>query len=323
MNVCPSCLKEGYESFCKSCLRKLFNGRNVSHVLSITQPEYNEVRLNRGEQLSISGIQIKHSMKLEGKTLVLTERGGEYILKPIPTGSFQNLEATPANEHLTMQIADQLFNIKTPPNALIKFKDNKPAYIVKRFDVLPDGTKLLQEDFAQVAGKTEENAGKNYKYDFSYEEIAELMKKYISAYPIEVERFFALIIFNYLVSNGDAHLKNFSVFRNSEFGDYTMTPAYDLLNTSIHVPTERDIALELFKGEFITESYKHGSKYGRDDFYEIGIRIGISKTRIDKIYQRFLHKEDIINSLIRRSFLSNELKGRYFESIVGRLERLG
>jgi len=74
--------------------------------------------------------------------------------------SFLNLDYTPANEHLTMQLAGQIFYINTPPNAFMRFRDNLPAYIVRRFDVLPDGNKLLQEDFAQVAGKTEENSGR-------------------------------------------------------------------------------------------------------------------------------------------------------------------
>jgi len=59
--------------------------------------------------LSISGIQIKHSLKLEEKKLILTETGGAYILKPTPMASFLNLDYTPANEHLTMQLAGQIF----------------------------------------------------------------------------------------------------------------------------------------------------------------------------------------------------------------------
>ncbi|TSA30728.1 MAG: type II toxin-antitoxin system HipA family toxin [Ignavibacteriales bacterium] len=322
MNVCPSCLKEGYETFCNPCLKKLFNGKKVSHILPFSQPEFNAVRLSQSERLSISGIQIKHSIKLEKLKLVLTDIGGEYILKPTPIGTLNYLEAIPANEHLTMQLASQLFEINIPPNAFMQFEDKKPAYIVKRFDVLPDGTKLLQEDFAQVAGKTEDNSGKNYKYDFSYEGIAELMKKYVNAYPIEIERFYSLVIFNYLVSNGDAHLKNFSVFRNIEFGDYILTPAYDLLNTSIHIPNEGDTALELFKDDFMTESFKYGTKYAKDDFYEFGIKIGISKTRIEKIYGKFLNKEKSIDILIKKSFLPDELKEKYFDSVLRRLKRL-
>ena len=41
---------------------------------------------------------------------------------------------TNANEHVTMQIASQVFGIETPPNAVVRFTDGELAYIVKRFD---------------------------------------------------------------------------------------------------------------------------------------------------------------------------------------------
>jgi serine/threonine-protein kinase HipA len=53
----------------------------------------------------------------------------------------------PANEHLTMQIAAQVFGIETAENALVFFKDGTPAYITTRFDTLPNGSKLAQKDF--------------------------------------------------------------------------------------------------------------------------------------------------------------------------------
>ena len=48
-----------------------------------------------------------------------------------------------------------------------------------------------------------------------------------------MERFFELVVFNYIYANGDDHLKNFSLILQGE--DYRLAPAYDLLNTSLHV----------------------------------------------------------------------------------------
>ena len=53
---------------------------------------------------------------------------------------------------------------------------------------------------------------------------------------VDMERFFELVVFNYIYANGDDHLKNFSVIRQG--GDYRLAPAYDLLNTSLHVRGE-------------------------------------------------------------------------------------
>lgn len=319
---CPACLKPGFETYCTPCLKKLFEGKKVNHLLDFTRPEFNSVKLERSDRISISGIQIKHSLKLENNKLVLTEKNGEYILKPIPGGVFKNLDQVPYNEHLTLQIASQVYNIDTALNAIVFFADDEPAYIVKRFDRTKDGKKTLQEDFVQIAGQTEEINGQNYKYDFSYEEIAELMKKHIKPYQIEVEKYFRVIIFNYLFSNGDAHLKNFSLYRNEEYGDYLLTKFYDLLNTSIHVPGESDLALELFKDNFETEAYKAGSKYTKPDFEEFAKRIGINQKRFTKIYDAMLDKTNQVKELVDASFLRSDLKNVYYESYVSRLERL-
>ena len=40
-----------------------------------------------------------------------------------------------------------------------------------------------------------------------------ILKRYCKAYPVEIEKLFVRIIFNYVVSNGDAHLKNFQLER--------------------------------------------------------------------------------------------------------------
>ncbi len=319
---CPGCLKENVETYCDKCRKKLFGGGKVNHILSFSRPEFNEIKRERSGKLSISGIQVKHSLKLEGNELILTEKGGEYILKPIPSGQFKNLNTVPANEHLTMQIAAQIFGIPTAENAVIFFSDMEMAYITKRFDVLTDGKRLLQEDFAQLAQLTEETGGKNYKYDYSYEQIAKLMKNYIGAYSIEVEKYFKVILFNFLVCNGDAHIKNFSIYRNEKYGDYLLTPFYDLLNTSIHIPDEQDTALELFKDDFMTDGYKFSSKYSKDDFYEFGKRIGIKLKRISKIFEEITAGEKEIIELVNKSFLEDSLKPKYLELLKERRERL-
>jgi serine/threonine-protein kinase HipA len=319
---CPGCLRPGYETYCNNCLKKLADGKKISHILSFTRPEFNKLKRAQSSRLSISGIQVKHSLKLVNKELFLTDEKGEYILKPIPSGLFEKLEQVPANEHLTMQIAEQAFGINTAANGIIFFKDGEIAYITRRFDVLNDGRRLLQEDFAQIAGRTEETHGKNYKYDFSYEEVAGLMKLNVKAYAVEIEKFFKVIIFNYLFSNGDSHLRNFSLYRNEKYGDYLLTPFYDLLNTSIHVPGESDLALDLFKEGFVTEAYKAGSKYTKPDFAEFAERTGINNKRFNKIFDDMVTNIDKVKELISKSFLEEKIKEDYLESYLTRLERL-
>jgi serine/threonine-protein kinase HipA len=217
----------------------------------------------------------------------------------------------PANEHLTMQIAEQVFEIKTAPNALIFFKDNIPAYITKRFDIRDDGSRNRIEDFASLAQKTEENEGKDFKYNFSYLEIAELIKKYVPAYMPELERFYSLVLFNYLFSNGDAHLKNFSLLETSS-GDFLLAPAYDLVCTRIHID-DGDVALNegLYENDFKHPSYAKLGFYAYDDLYDFGLKIGLIESRIQKILFSFSINQEMVVTMINNSFLNIECKEKY------------
>ncbi len=321
ISYCPGCLKEGQPTYCKKCLQLVFGGRKVNPVLPFSRPEYN-LRMSQTSRISISGMQTKHTLKLVGDSLELTTEGGTYILKPVPYGPFRHMEEAPANEHFSMQLARQVFGLLTAENVVMRFQDGSYAYLTKRFDLLPDGTKLLQEDMAQVAQKTEEKDGKDYKYQYSYEAIAEHLKRHLSTYRVEVENFFRVILFNYLIHNGDAHLKNFSVLRNITYGGYNLTPAYDLLNTRIHSPMEPDTALHLFKADYVTESYNERGHYTKDDFYEFGLRIGMAEKRVSRFLEEMASKENEINELIRRSFLSDKVKNMYMGQVRERIERL-
>lgn len=321
-SICYSCLKDCDTSFCYSCRKELFNGKRVKNVLGFSLPEFTDLKLRASNRISISGVQLKHSLKLEKNKLQFTESTGEFILKPIPHGTFLHLDQTPANEHLTMQIAKQLFEINVAANAFILFADGQPAYITKRFDISPTGIKLSIEDFAQIAQKTEESDGADYKYSYSYEEVAELIKKFVAASIIELDKFFRLVVFNYVISNGDAHLKNFSLLRNEEYGDYLLTPAYDLLCTRLHSPYESDMALELFKERYETESYKHGAKYTTEDFIEFGRRLGINADKVQAILRSYNENEAKVSELVTKSFLSTEMKEEFVKHYRDKCERI-
>jgi serine/threonine-protein kinase HipA len=316
LNNCPGTLAEGYSTYSPSCLRNLFNGKKVKHILSYDQPQFNDevadLFIENRKRISISGVQEKLSFVLEKNVLRLTKEGeqGTYILKPIPR-DLKKVDQVPANEHLTMQIAKQVFGLNTAENALIFFTNGSPAYITKRFDVKEDGTKWGKEDFATLAGKTTDNAGPNFKYQFSYEEAGLLIQKYVSAWRIEIEKYFSLVLFNFLFSNGDAHLKNFSLLESSK-GDYLLSPVYDLLNTKLHVD-DSDFALDkgLFLDDFKSEQYKKNKHPNKIDFVEFGRRIGVSENRIEKLMAPYLEKQALMETLISSSFLTEANKRGY------------
>ncbi len=313
---CPGTLAEGFSTYSPACLRNLFNGKKVNHVLPYEQPQLSEEVaeqfMENRKRISISGVQEKLSLLLEKNVLRLTNKGehGTYILKPIPR-DLKKVDQVPGNEHLTMQIAKQVYGLNTAENALIFFKNGSPAYITKRFDVKADGGKWGKEDFATLTGKTTDNAGANFKYEFSYEEAGQLIQKFVPAWRIEIEKYFKLVVFNFLFSNGDAHLKNFSLLESTR-GDYLLSPAYDLVNTKLHVD-DTDFALEkgLFADDYKSEQYRKSGHPSKSDFAEFARRIGVVESRIEKLLNPFLAKQSFIETLVNRSFLKEQNKRGY------------
>ena len=320
MKRCPGCFKADEKTYCRTCRKRLFDGKKVPFELPFSRPAYDKEKLEvTPDRMSISGIQSKISLALNEGRLEMVNSGGAYILKPRPHGAFQRLEVVPINEHLTMQIARQIFGIEVADNALVAFEDGELAYLVRRFDVQPGGKRALQEDFAQIAARSEEIQGKNYKYDYSYEEIGALIRKHVGTYKVDLERFFKLVVFNYLVNNGDAHVKNFSLIRREQTGEYNLSPAYDLLNTRLHLPDESRTALELFKDGFETESYKFNAYYAYDDFVVFAQKLGLVASRYKRILEKVITTQEAVHSLIECSLFPEECKQLYRTYVEDRI----
>jgi serine/threonine-protein kinase HipA len=322
---CLGCYKKIEKNeYCLSCRKKLFDGKRVSTVLEFDKPKAENISMynEHSKRMSISGVQLKYSLRLNGNKLELCETNGQYIIKPIPSADhLEMMEDAQENEHLTMQIASQIFNLKTAHNALIYFKDGTPAYITKRLDVKEDGTKYIQEDFAQITNRTKETHGESYKYEGSYFEIGKLIKKYVPTSMIALESFFKIVLFNYIFSNGDAHLKNFSLIRN-DFGEMELSPSYDLMSTIIHTPGERDTALDLYDKDHESEYYATYGHYGRTEFIEFAKKLGIVEVRYIRIINEFIENETAVYDLIKNSTLSANALDSFKTNFKLRIQRL-
>lgn len=318
LSVCPSTLHEGFNTYSPSACRHLFDGRTVSPILDFDSPNSdntdNEAYLRNVGRISLSGVQPKASMVLSADNRLISpgeNERGTYILKPAPSSyALLNRRYCPANEHLTMQLAAQVYQIETAPNGLCFFRDGEAAYLCRRFDIGPNGQKYSQEDFASLAGLTNANGGSDYKYsNLSYEECADIIRRYVKAAPVEILKFFRIIVFNYLTLNDDAHLKNFSLINRGD-GEYHLAPAYDLINTSLHLRLPRIFALDrgLFKeGMELSDT----RTVCRADFEEFGRRIGLAERLIKRELDFFAAEYPMAQNLIERSLLSEELKRSY------------
>ena len=321
---CHCCLKESENDFCRSCSQRLFGKANFSATLKFTLPSIAQGTNQSTRRISISGAQAKYSLRIVSKELEPTDNNGTYILKPSTNMQFRLFADMPANEHVTMQMAKQIFKLNVAESALLQFTTGEYTYLTKRFDIRNDGSKILQEDLAQTAGLSSDANGSNFKYEsLSYEEIADILKQHVSASPIAIEHFFKILLFNYLVCNGDAHIKNFSLYCPHQDGVYELTPAYDLINTSLHADDFRT-ALDLFKDEenYNGTFFKDNGFYGASDFLEFAKRIGIVEKRAKKFILDITAHIPEMDEMLDKSFLSDAAKAQYKENIRDRAKAL-
>jgi len=278
------------------------------------------ISVRKSRRNSISGVQSKVLLSIVDGEFSVVESGGDYILKPVPEDSLSRFAADiPANENLTMEIASRIFGIQTAENKCVRFADGELAYLTRRFD-RRDGASVRQEDLCQIAGRSEETHGESYKYDFSYEEMADLIRMVCPASRVELPKVFKQILFDYLFGNGDAHLKNFSVYE-SELGDYVMTPAYDLLSTMLHYPADLTfMALSFFKEpDFMTPEFERLGYYSAPDFVVLGKAYGLDEKSVRGMIAECKKCLPHVETMVANSLLSEEAKNEYLRIFRDRL----
>ena len=111
-----------------------------------------------------------------------------------------------------------------------------------------------------------------------------LLRSY-SADPISDQlKLWDMLIFNYLIGNTDAHIKNFSLLYSPNMKSIRLAPAYDLLSTIIYKSSTRDMAFSL-SGE------RNISHITRDSFRaavkEAGLGEKLAMSHFDDIKNRF------------------------------------
>jgi serine/threonine-protein kinase HipA len=285
------------------CLRALFGTTRVP-TLDLETSKLHTAALAMVGHTSLSGIQKKISVNLSADraTLQVAAVGGRYVLKP-QAGTFP---ALPENEHVTTQLA-KLVGIEVAPNGLVSLKDDTLAYIVRRFDHLPDGRKLRQEDFCQLAELPPKD-----KYDGGSAELCvKLIRKYADEPPVELLKLFRLLLFTWWTGNGDMHLKNFSLL-TGEDGITRLTPAYDLVCTRLVIPDDQ-LALPL---------------QGKKDNLRRGVwrRFAEYCALPDKVAVRLLDKQvsalEDATALIDRGFLPDDQQETYKQLIAERTDSI-
>lgn len=120
-------------------------------------------------------------------------------------------------------------------------------------------------------------------------------------------------VFCYLTSNADMHLKNFSLMEN-EIGAYEFSPAYDLLNTALVIPDDKEESALTINGR--------KNKLKMKDFDSLAVSLKINEKSLQSIYKRF---NDVLPkwiAFIQRSFLSKKMQNKYCELLNVKYQKL-
>jgi len=308
MNRCPIIYNEFCEGlYSEKGLKRLSPSLKTLGLLNYTAEELRAEAMQRASKMSIQGVQPKLSaiLNIKDGLFEIVDKGGRYILKP-QHNIFPEL---PQNEDLTMRLAESI-GIEIPLHGLIYSKDNSLTYFVRRFDRKGQKDKVAVEDFAQLAGMSRDT-----KYNYSMEKLVKLLDDYCTFPAIEKSKLFKLVLFNYLVGNEDMHLKNYSVIVRN--GKVELSPAYDLLNTTIVLRGDvEEIALTL-KGK--------KSNLNRDTLvnYFGKERCNLNNKIIEKTLETIQSAISSWFNLIDISFLSDEMKEKYRSLLQKRISIVG
>ena len=303
---CYQALEDGQRDFHPRCAKKFFGTKDVPLL------EYRHEDLDRlAEQVirartSLTGVQPKLSLNLnkhEGcNRLTIVGLWGDFIFKP----QTENYPQLPENEDLTMHLAEAA-KINVVPHSLIRLADGRLGYITRRIDRSNSGEKIDMEDLCQMTLHPTE-----YKYKGSHEQIAKTIARYSSTPKLDLTNYMQLLLFCFVTGNNDMHMKNFSLYRPSQ--GYQLTPAYDLLNVAIaNITDKEELALPLSGRK---------TKLRLEDFLNAAKTMGLEDKVVLRLIAGLQKSLPKWQTLMRRSFLSPEMKERYEQLVVSRLARL-
>jgi len=154
---------------------------------------------------------------------------------------------------------------------------------VEKFIYAKDKTILGFEEILSLMDKHRIN-----KYQGSYEQVAKCIYPFLTDKKSSMTNFFKTIVMNYLLKNGDAHLKKFGLLFSDDFSRIWFAPAYDIVTTTTYIFKDKP-ALTL-EGKKVWHSKKELVKFGMKSCF-------LSKSEALSCYEdcEYALKESIID----------------------------
>ena len=315
MSKCLYCyqeLEDGLVDFHPGCARKFFGSEMVPH-LPYTRDNMSELaRQVIRTSASVTGVQAKMSLdvnrggKNEPAKFTIVGLWGKYIFKP----QSAKYPCLPELEDLTMKMAEAA-HIRTARHTLIRLADGELGYLTLRMDREKNGEKISMLDMCQLSNRLTE-----HKYNGTYQQLAETIKKYSSAPMLDVQRFWEVVLFSWMTGNSDMHCKNFSLIDTGN-GEYVLSPAYDLLAVLLADPAD----MEEMAMSFTLGGKKNGFDYSTfiTAFTQSGISVAVAEKMIERMKSHLPKWKELIAS----SFLPETMKIDYCALLDKRNNALG
>ncbi|MGD9975225.1 MAG: type II toxin-antitoxin system HipA family toxin [Desulfatirhabdiaceae bacterium] len=202
-----------------------FNDTTESLEELLTFPDttelFNELIKRYALRSGVSGVQPKVLLEATQRETIVSSG---YIVK----SSGSDYPQLAANEYFCMMAAKRA-GLPVPEFYLA---ENGGLFVMRRFDVAPDGTYLGFEDMCSLQAM-----GTRQKYDSTCERVSKSIKDFVSCEHVMAarEQFFAMLILSVMVRNGDSHLKNFGVLYDNSLTGVILAPVYDVITTTVYL----------------------------------------------------------------------------------------
>lgn len=210
--------------------------------------------------------------------------------------SHVRLNSIVTNEQLAILTAKKV-GIEVPDTFIINtgnFADEDVLFATARYDRIwrqpPAMTgghlmplRLHQEDFGQALGLPAtakyERQGEHY-----FRDMFRILRQY-SSDPIQDQlKLWDLVVFNFLLGNTDAHLKNYSLLHGENPKTVRLAPAYDLVCTTAYKKSTRDMSFHIGGRTSIDEIDRNAFA---DAAREVGLGQRIALRRFDAMADQF------------------------------------
>lgn len=203
---------------------------SLDEILSYSSPEPLFPKLLNQYYLrnALSGVQPKVSIPRTDRTL----QQKDLIVKSFD----EEFDLLTVNEFVCMQAAE--YCGLNPPKTYLS--ENLETFVIERFDK-EDNASLGYEDFTTLLKKPN---NPDAKYTGSYETLLKATHLYTDNLN-EVKKMYKLIVFNCLIGNGDAHLKNFALQYTPDMQKVFVSPPFDITHTLIYDTIDNKMALKL------------------------------------------------------------------------------